>query len=411
MAKHLEFGRLLRHARLEKALRQHDVAQELDIATEYYARFERGNALGAVDTFAALRVFLGFDANPVLAALGLRSKPVPRRRRAPIRRAAPVLGSYSGFGQLLKQARMQRDLTQSGVATAIGCSPHYYTLIEIGQKLPSMKTFAKLQHCLGFDANELLDALIRVPRPFSAFGQLLGRARSGQGTMLTEVASAVGCAAEHYERIEAGAELPTIMLFVGLHRVLGFDADGVLRELPMEPELDPGEIWGPHYEFGRLLKQARLERRMLHADVARVAERAPRYCARLEAGIQLPSLKNFATLHRCLGFDANRLLSAISNDPRPFTHFGRQLASARTSRTMAEAEAATIAGCAHDRYQRIEDGAELPTLMELVRLHRCLEFHADSALRLIPVEPELTTFDRGDTSQLLDRSSATKGHA
>jgi transcriptional regulator with XRE-family HTH domain len=129
---------------------------------------------------------------------------------------------------LLKQARMERDLTQTGVATAIGRTPHHYTLIEIGQKLPSMKTFAKLQHCLGFDANELLDALLSVPRPFSAFGHLLGSARNGQGMMITEIASAVGCAADHYWRIEAGAELPTIMLFVRLHRVLGFDADSML---------------------------------------------------------------------------------------------------------------------------------------------------------------------------------------
>jgi transcriptional regulator with XRE-family HTH domain len=292
---------------------------------------------------------------------------------------------------LLKQARMERDLTQTGVATAIGRTPHHYTLIEIGQKLPSMKTFAKLQHCLGFDANELLDALLSVPRPFSAFGHLLGSSRNGQGMMITEITSAVGCAADHYSRIEAGAELPTIMLFVRLHRVLGFDADSMLLSLPMAPELDPGEVWGPHYEFGRLLKQARLERRMLHADVSQLAERAPRYYARLDTGIQLPSLKNFAKLQRCLGFDANRLLSALSDNPRPFTEFGRQLTSARTSRDMTEAEAAAIAGCASDRYQRVESGAELPTLMELVRLHRDLELTADKALRVILVEPELVS--------------------
>jgi transcriptional regulator with XRE-family HTH domain len=109
-------------------------------------------------------------------------------------------------------------------------------------------------------------------------------------------------------------------------------------------------------------------------------------------------------LQRCLGFDANQLLEAISGDPRPFAGFGHQLATARMDRKRTETEAAAGAGCEPDRYQRIESGAELPTLMELVRLHRILDLNADEALLLIPVEPEPSTSDRDDTSSMPDRA-------
>jgi transcriptional regulator with XRE-family HTH domain len=386
MAKYPEFGRLLRQARIEKDLRQQDVALEIDVNTEYYARIERGKALGAVDTFAVLRAFLGFDANPLIAALGSRSKPVPRRRRAPIQRAAPVLGSHSGFGQLLKLARMERDLTQTGVATAIGRTPHHYTLIEVGQKLPSMKTFAKLQHCLGFDANAFLDALISVPKPFAALGQLLAHARKGKGKTIAEVAVAMGCTAEHYWRLEAGAELPTIMMFVRLHRVLGFGAGKAVKSIPTDPDVDPGELWTPHYEFGRLLKLARVERDMLLSDVVKSTGSAARYYARLEAGICLPSIEHLAKLHDCLGFDANQLLRVLIHAAKPFTEFGLLLIHAREDLEMKPKKVAETVGCDVDHYERIESGIELPTTMMLARLHEVLGFDVDAALRTIAVE-------------------------
>jgi transcriptional regulator with XRE-family HTH domain len=315
-----------------------------------------------------------------------------------------IRGPYPAFGKLMRQARLDRDLTQTSVSTAIGRTSHHYNYIELGQRLPSMKTFALLQHCLGFDANTFLDALNSVPKPFSALGQLLARTRKSKGKTITEMAEALGCGTEHYWRLEAGAELPTIMMFVRLHRGLGFDAGNALRSIPMGAALDPGEVWAPHFEFGRLLRKARIEREMMLADVSGTAAVSERYYMRLEAGCQLPSLKHFARLQRCLGFDANQLLDAISGDPRPFAGFAHRLATARMNGKRTATEAAAGAGCEPDRYQRIESGAELPTLMELVRLHRILDLNADETLLLIPVETEPTTSDSDGTSLKLDRA-------
>jgi transcriptional regulator with XRE-family HTH domain len=385
MHRYVEFGRLLRQARLARGLRQEDVARAVEINTEYYARIERGHALGALDTFAALRAHLALDANPLIAALGCRSKPVPQRRRASIPRAVHQ-GPHSGFGQLLRHARMQREWTQTGVATAIGCGTHHYTLIEAGLRLPSVKTFGKLQHCLGFDANELLDALLRVPTPFSAFGELLSNARKRKDKTLAEIAGAVGCAVEQYRRIEAGAELPTIAMVARLHRVLGFRAERALRAIPVDPALDPAAARGPYHEVGRLLRQSRLQHAMLHADVASSAGVAARYYARLEAGLQLPSVAKLARLHDCLGFDANQVLRAVCRPSRPFVAFGRLLAEARERLARTPAEVAEVARCSLTQYERFEEGVALPSAMAFVRLHRVLGFDAAKALRAIPVE-------------------------
>lgn len=344
------------------------------------------NALGAVDTFAALRVFLGFDANPLLKSLGCCSKPVATRRRATFPRAAPTRGRYAAFGRLIRQARMDRDLTQTGVATAIGRTTHHYNYIELGQRLPSMRTFALLQHCLGFDANTLLDALISVPKLFSALGELLTRTRKSKGKTITEIAEALGCGIEHYWRIEAGAELPTILMLVRLHRVLGFDADKAVESIPTDPDVDSDEIWTPHYEFGRLLKLARVERDMLISDVVESTGSAARYYARLEAGICLPSIENLAKLHDCLGFDANQLLRVLIHAAKPFTEFGLLLIHAREGLVMKPKKVAETVGCDVDHYERIESGIELPTTMMLARLHEVLGFDVDAALRTIAVK-------------------------
>lgn len=386
MAKYPEFGSLLRQARIEKDLRQEDVAKGINISAEYYARIDRGNVLGAVDTFAALRVFLGFDANPLLVSLGCRSKPVAARRRASIPRAVTVRGPYAAFGKLIRQARLDRDLTQTGVATAIGRTTHHYNYIELGQRLPSMKTFALLQHCLGFDANELLDTLISVPKPFGALGQLLARTRKSKGKTITEMAEALDCGTEHYWRLEAGAELPTIMMLARLHHMLGFDAGKAVKSIPTDPDIDPGEIWTPHYEFGKLLKLARVERDMLISDVVESTGSAARYYARLEAGICLPSIENLAKLHDCLGFDANQLLRVLVHAAKPFTEFGLLLIHAREDLGMKPKKVAETVGCDVDHYERIESGIELPTTMMLARLHEVLGFDVDAALRTIAVE-------------------------
>jgi transcriptional regulator with XRE-family HTH domain len=162
-----------------------------------------------------------------------------------------------------------------------------------------------------------------------------------------------------------------------------------VRSIPIDPSVDPGEVWAPHYEFGRLLKQARVERDMLLSDVAKSTGSAARYYARLEAGRQLPSVENLAKLHDCLRFDANQLLRVLIHAAKPFTEFGLLLLHAREDLEMSPNDVAEAVGCDVDHYERIESGIELPTTTMLARLHEVLGFDVDAALRTIAVDSEV----------------------
>ncbi|MCG8421046.1 MAG: helix-turn-helix transcriptional regulator, partial [Proteobacteria bacterium] len=50
------------------------------------------------------------------------------------------------------------------------------------------------------------------------------------------------------------------------------------------------------------------------------------------------------------------------------------------------ASAAKAVGCSAEAYERIELGERLPTLAELVRMHRVVRFNANIVLRRIDLE-------------------------
>ena len=60
------------------------------------------------------------------------------------------------LGQRLRQQRKRRGLTIEQLAEMIGLSKNYVSLIERGQKLPSMATLIKIVNSLHISADVLL---------------------------------------------------------------------------------------------------------------------------------------------------------------------------------------------------------------------------------------------------------------
>jgi transcriptional regulator with XRE-family HTH domain len=229
MATYRKFGALVRGARIRANLHGDEVARAIGIGATHYGRIEYGYTLVSLTPLALLRDFLHIDANELLAALHCESAPltIMSETQLPSERTR-IWGKYGPFGRLILEARRQRQWTTEQVAQSIGCRMAQYYRLENGNSLPRLKTFARLWHCLGFDANRLLEAVSK-PGRFFWIGAFIADARTRSAMTPIEVADLVGCTVEQYQLIEQGAELPTLTTFVRLHRVLKFDLRRALR--------------------------------------------------------------------------------------------------------------------------------------------------------------------------------------
>ena len=59
----------------------------------------------------------------------------------------------------LKEIRINKDLLQKDIAKAIGISPAFYSLIESGDRMPSMKTAKNIASCLSLTMDGFYEAL------------------------------------------------------------------------------------------------------------------------------------------------------------------------------------------------------------------------------------------------------------
>jgi transcriptional regulator with XRE-family HTH domain len=232
MAKYRRFGLFIRAARILADLDGADVAKAIGLAPNTYSAVERGSTMISLEVLAAICRVLHIDAHELLPRLDCKSAPITStsNTKCPSERIR-TWGEYGHFGRLLIEARRQRQLTIEQVAQATGGSMVQYYRLENGHSLPRVETFAKLWHCLGFDANRLLKAMTKTGQAFW-LGAYIADARTLRAMAQIEVAALVGCTVEQYQRIEQGAELPTLTTFVRLYRVLKFDLQRALRMIP-----------------------------------------------------------------------------------------------------------------------------------------------------------------------------------
>lgn len=234
---HAEFGGLLRQARKQLGMIQTEAARSIGIATTYYGRVERGDNRCSLPVFAAMHRVLQFDANQLLMALGETSELISAPSRRLPRTPHDASGPHEMFARALRPARLKKRLTQTMVADAIGSKEMFYQRIESGHARPSLAMFARLHHCLEFDANRLLEAFEQKTRkkpPYARLGAFLAYSRNLAHISITAAAETVGCPLDEYAGIETGQRLPTLAELVALHRLIGFSADTALRRIPGE---------------------------------------------------------------------------------------------------------------------------------------------------------------------------------
>ena len=151
-------------------------------------------------------------------------------------------------------------------------------------------------------------------------------------------------------------------------------------------------------EFGQRLAQARTARGLSRVDVARSVGIAPSYYARIERGMRMVSLMLFAVLWCRLGFDAGRVLDALSPDAREpskrasraprmrvdlaghFLGLDRFLVRARMDAGLTREELARAVGASRRQIGRMECGHELPSVPRFARLRRVLGFDANRVI-------------------------------
>ena len=76
-------GKAARAARRVRGLTQEEVAEQLDVSTEFYARMERGAALPSVPTLVRLAPILGASSDALLGLRGARRPAAEKQADSP----------------------------------------------------------------------------------------------------------------------------------------------------------------------------------------------------------------------------------------------------------------------------------------------------------------------------------------
>lgn len=69
----------------------------------------------------------------------------------------PDMEVFTMFEKKLRQLRLERGVTQAGLAKKIGVSPSTVGMYEQGRRQPDVKTIAKIASVLGCSTDELLE--------------------------------------------------------------------------------------------------------------------------------------------------------------------------------------------------------------------------------------------------------------
>ena len=105
--------------------------------------------------------------------------------------------------------------------------------------------------------------------------------------------------------VEAGENLPTVVLVAKWRHLLGIDVNKLL-----EAVLDDSPRT-PLHGFGWILQLAREKRGLEAADVARLAGCELAVYEQAEAGLALPTVRELARLRRVLRFNGSAALRAV----------------------------------------------------------------------------------------------------
>ena len=241
-------------------------------------------------------------------------------------RAFDMNRKYSQFGALVREAREGRKRYQIEVARKVGVSGSFLRRVELGQSLPSLMLLAMLWRLLRFDMNVLFEALGVKARAIPAalhgrrsvsmpvrlaqgrharFGGLIARERVLAGVTQEGLAHALGIGARFLSRIEAGLQLPSVLVAAKLRDALSLDGNELIAALVDDTPREPFQA------FGRILEVARERCELRPVDVANAAQCSTQVYEDWERGRALPSVRGLARVRRALRFNGNAALRAV----------------------------------------------------------------------------------------------------
>jgi transcriptional regulator with XRE-family HTH domain len=149
-------GKVARAARKARRLTLEDAAERLGLTAEFYARIERGYSLPSTASLAQMVTALDVSADVLIGKRPLTAHALGRPRIHEAIRGGDSRALKEAIGRGVHQARMALKLTQEDAAERIGVSPEFYSRIERGAMMPSLRTLARMVWALDASADVLL---------------------------------------------------------------------------------------------------------------------------------------------------------------------------------------------------------------------------------------------------------------
>lgn len=127
----------------------------------------------------------------------------------------------------LKMARIIKGMSQKELAEKAGICPGTMSLIERGERTPSLKLMIFFQKLLGIDMNAIMDDRIitittsaRLSNNISELAVAIKEARENMGLTREQLAREMGCSAATISGYERGKQVPKGNKLVRLEDIL-----------------------------------------------------------------------------------------------------------------------------------------------------------------------------------------------
>ncbi|AKX94641.1 transcriptional regulator [Moorella thermoacetica] len=176
-------------------------------------------------------------------------------------------------GKRIRELREERGYSLQDLAQRAGVSVSYLSEIERGAKRPSLKTLDKVARALNLPREQLIET---GGEGGLAPGERIRLLRERAGKNLNTLAEAAGISVSYLSEIERGNVYPAI---------------DTLKKITAALEVPLSSVIGTGGSLGHKLRQAREERGLTQAELARAAGVSAGLIGQIEQGKVQPSLK------------------------------------------------------------------------------------------------------------------------
>ena len=362
-------GRALRDLREQRGLTRRQLAEQSGLNSQVIVNYEIKGIQPSPEKLSAL-------ARALRAPPGeLRALLMPRGVR---KRASP-------FGQLLRQARLARGLSQHELAQRVGLSPKNLQSYETTRHCPSSQRapqlVGRLAAALDLDP-ELLERRLSMPRhlPPTALGRRLRELRIDRGLSQRQLAARSGNTQGGVGRYERGDSYPGSSSLSALAAALGVAEAELARLLPLL------SVERERPRFAQELRRRRAERGFSQVELAGCAGIHALSIGLYETGRTVPSPGAVAALAKALEVDPQRFERLLPTRP-PASAWAQKLLQLRVERGLSQRELAARVGCTTGTLSAWELGRSIRVAPDCAALAAALGVPVRELTELAPPAP------------------------